>query len=66
MNDVAQKSGPDYSASLYLPKTDFPMRGGLPRKEPEILARWAQIDLYGKLRAAGTGRPKFVLHDGPP
>ncbi|MGD0634894.1 MAG: isoleucine--tRNA ligase [Beijerinckiaceae bacterium] len=58
--------GVDYAKSLYLPQTDFPMRAGLPKKEPEILARWAEIDLYGKLRAAGQGRPKFVLHDGPP
>jgi len=65
MTDEMPK-GPDYSASLYLPKTDFPMRAGLPQKEPQILARWAEIDLYGKLRAAGKGRPKFVLHDGPP
>ena len=65
MNDAPPR-GPDYSATLNLPKTDFPMRAGLPQKEPEILARWAEIDLYGKLRAAGKGRPKFVLHDGPP
>ena len=56
----------DYSKTLFLPKTDFPMRAGLPAKEPELLKRWADIDLYGKLRAAGQGRPKFVLHDGPP
>ena len=56
----------DYSKTLYLPLTDFPMRAGLPKKEPELLARWADIDLYGKLRKAGQGRPKFVLHDGPP
>src|SRR6476646_9998375 len=56
----------DYSATLFLPKTDFPMRAGLPQKEPELLARWQTIDLYGKLRAAARGRPKFVLHDGPP
>ncbi len=56
----------DYSRTLYLPKTDFPMRGGLPQKEPEILARWARENLYGELRASGKGRPKFVLHDGPP
>ena len=56
----------DYSRTLYLPKTDFPMRGGLPQKEPEILARWAREDLYGELRESGKGRPKFVLHDGPP
>ncbi len=65
MTDETPK-GPDYSASLYLPKTDFPMRAGLPQKEPQILARWQETDLYGKLRAAGAGRPKFVLHDGPP
>src|ERR1700733_3774771 len=56
----------DYSRTLYLPKTDFPMRGGLPQKEPEILARWARENLYGELRRSGKGRPKFVLHDGPP
>jgi isoleucyl-tRNA synthetase len=56
----------DYSRTLYLPKTDFPMRGGLPQKEPEILARWARENLYGELRESGQGRPKFVLHDGPP
>jgi isoleucyl-tRNA synthetase len=56
----------DYSETLFLPKTDFPMRAGLPQKEPELLARWKTLDLYGRLRAAGTGRPRFVLHDGPP
>jgi isoleucyl-tRNA synthetase len=59
-------SGPDYSKTLYLPETDFPMRGGLPKKEPEILGYWQEIDLYGKLRETSKGRPKFVLHDGPP
>ncbi|MFV0279806.1 MAG: isoleucine--tRNA ligase [Rhodoblastus sp.] len=63
---TAEKSGPDYSASLYLPQTDFPMRAGLPKKEPEILARWNEIGLYDLLRKAGRGRRKFVLHDGPP
>src|SRR5208283_3428 len=62
----APVSGLDYSRTLYLPKTDFPMRGGLPQKEPEILARWAQENLYAELRADAAGRPKFVLHDGPP
>ncbi len=62
----ASVSGLDYSRTLYLPKTDFPMRGGLPQKEPEILARWARENLYRALREAGQGRPKFVLHDGPP
>ncbi len=62
----ASVSGLDYSRTLYLPKTDFPMRGGLPQKEPEILARWARENLYAELRQSGKGRPKFVLHDGPP
>ncbi|MCO6186975.1 isoleucine--tRNA ligase [Rhizobium sp. L1K21] len=56
----------DYSETLYLPKTDFPMRGGLPQKEPEIVARWGEMDMYKKLRASASGRPKYVLHDGPP
>jgi isoleucyl-tRNA synthetase len=56
----------DYSETLFLPKTDFPMRGGLPQKEPEILAKWARDDIYGQLRARSAKRPKFVLHDGPP
>ncbi len=62
----APVSALDYSRTLYLPKTDFPMRGGLPQKEPEILARWARENLYRALRESGKGRPKFVLHDGPP
>jgi isoleucyl-tRNA synthetase len=62
----APAQGPDYSDTLYLPKTDFPMRAGLPQKEPEILARWRRDGLYGQLRRAAAGRPKFVLHDGPP
>jgi isoleucyl-tRNA synthetase len=59
-------SARDYSETLFLPKTDFPMRAGLPQKEPEILSRWAKIGLYGRLRAASKNRTKFVLHDGPP
>ena len=57
---------PDYSKTLYLPQTDFPMRGGLQKKEPELLARWEEIRLFGRLAEAGQGRPKFILHDGPP
>jgi isoleucyl-tRNA synthetase len=64
MNDTAQTI--DYSATLYLPQTDFPMRAGLPQKEPETVARWQQMGLYKKLRASAAGREKFVLHDGPP
>ena len=62
-NDAATR---DYSQTLYLPKTDFPMRAGLPKKEPEILARWKAMDLYKRLREASAGRRKFLLHDGPP
>ena len=56
----------DYSETLFLPKTDFPMRAGLPQKEPEILKRWEKLGLHARLRAEGRGRPKFILHDGPP
>ncbi len=56
----------DYRETLNLPQTDFPMKAGLPKREPEILANWARIGLYEKLRAQGKGREKFVLHDGPP
>jgi isoleucyl-tRNA synthetase len=56
----------DYSETLFLPQTDFPMRAGLPQREPEILARWQKLGLYQRLRAAGKSRPRFVLHDGPP
>ena len=56
----------DYSLTLNLPKTDFPMRAGLPKKEPEMIARWEEQDLYKKLREDAAGRPKYVLHDGPP
>ncbi|MGH6839854.1 MAG: isoleucine--tRNA ligase [Methylocella sp.] len=57
---------PDYSKSLFLPRTEFPMRGQLPKKEPELLARWQDMGLYRRLTEAGRGKPKFVLHDGPP
>ncbi|MFY9837840.1 MAG: class I tRNA ligase family protein, partial [Xanthobacteraceae bacterium] len=63
MNDQKAR---DYSETLFLPKTDFPMRAGLPQKEPQILERWQKLDLYARLRAAARGRPRFVLHDGPP
>ncbi|MCO6059505.1 isoleucine--tRNA ligase [Pseudomonas sp. MOB-449] len=56
----------DYKATLNLPETAFPMKAGLPQREPELLQRWNSIDLYGKLRQIGEGRPRFVLHDGPP
>ena len=58
--------GRDWSKTLYLPETPFPMRAGLPELEPKLLKRWAEIDLYKKIRAQSKGRVKFVLHDGPP
>ncbi len=59
---------PEYKTTLNLPKTDFPMRAGLPKREPEWLARWADMDVYGKLRekAKAETRAPFTLHDGPP
>ncbi|HWJ69721.1 MAG TPA: isoleucine--tRNA ligase [Sphingobium sp.] len=57
---------PDYKSTVFLPQTDFPMKAGLAQKEPTILARWEEMDLYGKLRAARAGRERFILHDGPP
>ncbi|WP_333982652.1 isoleucine--tRNA ligase [Ectopseudomonas khazarica] len=56
----------DYKATLNLPDTPFPMKAGLPQREPQTLQRWIDIGLYEKLRKAGEGRPKFILHDGPP
>ena len=56
----------DYRPTVFLPKTDFPMRGGLPQLEPKLVERWQQMRLYDKLRAVSQGREKFVLHDGPP
>ncbi|MDZ4276939.1 MAG: class I tRNA ligase family protein, partial [Erythrobacter sp.] len=56
----------DYRDTVFLPKTDFPMKAGLPQKEPGIAARWEQIGLYNALRDARRGREKFILHDGPP
>lgn len=67
MNDTASGgAGPDYSATLFLPETEFPMRAGLPAREPEWLARWEAMDIYKRQRAAGRGKPLFTLHDGPP
>ena len=56
----------NYKETLNLPRTDFPMKADLPRREPLFLKRWAEIDLYGQIRAQSQGRPKFMLHDGPP
>ncbi|MCA1660854.1 MAG: class I tRNA ligase family protein, partial [Novosphingobium sp.] len=56
----------DYRSTVFLPKTEFPMKAGLPQKEPAIAARWEAEKLYEQLRAARRGRPKFMYHDGPP
>ena len=56
----------DYKHTLNLPQTDFPMRGGLPKQEPQRLARWTEMDLYGMIRRARKDKPLFLLHDGPP
>src|SRR6187551_2810788 len=64
MADAPDK--PDYRSTVFLPKTDFPMKAGLPQKEPAILAKWQDSDLYGQVRANRARRDKFILHDGPP
>ena len=56
----------DWRDTVFLPKTDFPMKAGLAQKEPAILAKWAAEDLYGQLREQRAGRERFILHDGPP
>jgi isoleucyl-tRNA synthetase len=65
-SDVTAEPARDYRDTLNLPKTDFPMKAGLPMREPQTLENWARIDLYQRLREAGKGREKFILHDGPP
>ncbi|WP_455377006.1 isoleucine--tRNA ligase [Petrachloros mirabilis] len=56
----------DYKATLNLPKTDFPMKANLPQREPELLAWWEQQRLYERIQEAGKGKPRYMLHDGPP
>lgn len=56
----------DYRPTIFLPDTDFPMRAGLPQKEPAFVAKWQAQDLYGAQRKASAGRPRFIFHDGPP
>lgn len=62
----ADETALDYKTTLLLPKTDFPMKAGLPKAEPKLLERWANMDLYRQLREQSKGREQFVLHDGPP
>jgi isoleucyl-tRNA synthetase len=57
---------PEWKDTVNLPRTDFPMKADLPTREPQTLAQWKAMDLYGKIRARRSGAPKFVLHDGPP
>jgi len=56
----------DYNSTLNLPKTDFPMRAGLPAREPEMLKRWEELDIYNEMLKKNEGKPLFSLHDGPP
>ena len=65
MNDAPKKTD-RYRDTVFLPTTEFPMRAGLPEREPQILKRWEDMNLYGLLRQQSHGRTKFVLHDGPP
>ncbi|MCK5713416.1 MAG: class I tRNA ligase family protein, partial [Hyphomicrobiaceae bacterium] len=60
------REGRNWSKTLFLPKTDFPMKAGLPTLEPRLLQRWEEIGLYDRLRRKARNRAKFVLHDGPP
>ncbi|MHA1546756.1 MAG: hypothetical protein ACTSUY_10105, partial [Alphaproteobacteria bacterium] len=70
VNDRAGDGAPtqarDYRDTLFLPKTEFPMRAGLPKREPGILAHWQKTGLYRQLRESAKGRKKYILHDGPP
>ncbi len=61
----SMNNAPDYRPTVFLPATSFPMRGDLPKREPDLLARWGRIDLWNRTKAAMAGRPPFVLHDGP-
>jgi len=64
--DNAEKGARDWRETLFLPKTDFPMKAGLPEREPKLLERWARLGLYERMRQDAEGREKFILHDGPP
>ena len=55
----------DYRDTVFLPTTAFPMRGDLPKREPDMLARWERMGLWRQVQAQAAGRPPFVLHDGP-
>jgi isoleucyl-tRNA synthetase len=63
---MADAPKPDYRSTVFLPRTDFPMKAGLPQKEPLVLARWESEGLYQRIRKSREGRSKFIFHDGPP
>ena len=63
---MSEQKKPGYRDTINLPKTDFPMKAGLPEREPERLTWWSERDLYNKLRAARRNAPVWLLHDGPP
>ena len=56
----------DFNSTINLPKTEFPMRAGLPAREPEMLKRWEELDIYNEMLKKNEGKPLFNLHDGPP
>src|SRR5579864_8468714 len=64
--DSGANPGKDYRATVFLPDTPFAMRGDLPKREPAMLERWARLHIWDWQRQTSTGRPKFILHDGPP
>ena len=66
MTDSPTNNAEFYKETVFLPKTDFPMRGELPKREPAILQKWQEMDLYTRLRETAADRKKWVLHDGPP
>ncbi|MDP5307452.1 isoleucine--tRNA ligase [Paracoccus spongiarum] len=66
MSADPRAEAPDYRDTVFLPQTDFPMRAGLPAREPDWLSRWARIGVYDRLRERAAGRVPFILHDGPP
>jgi len=66
MADAPETTKTDYRSTVFLPRTDFPMKAGLPQKEPGIAARWEAEGLYRQIRKSRAGREKFIFHDGPP
>ena len=64
--DAKAENGRDWGKTLFLPKTAFSMKAGLPNLEPKLLERWEKMKLYQRMRKEAKGREKFTLHDGPP